>query len=131
MVNSSKAIASALALGLCLVSGARAGTEDSPQSQWFPSPKVALLNCGETAMAVSAGYLNQTDGTLETAGWFEVPAGTNSGGLPMPASEIFFVRIEVEDPKTVEDADTLVVTFPDFPTRELCARPPRLSFQCD
>mmetsp|Transcript_3396 Transcript_3396/g.8424 ORF Transcript_3396/g.8424 Transcript_3396/m.8424 type:complete len:185 (+) Transcript_3396:331-885(+) len=126
----SKMIGSTLALGLCLLGSSvqvRAQAAESAADEWFPSPKVALLNCGANAMAVSGGYLNETDGTLSTVGWFEVPAGANSGGLPMP-SDKFFVRIESEDPATEADSDTLVVTFPDIPTRELCARVPGSSF---
>jgi len=127
----SKMIGSTLALGLCLLGSSgqvRAqAADESAQYEWFPSPKVALLNCGANAMALSGGYLNETDGTLSTVGWFEVPAGANSGGLPMP-SDKFFVRIESEDPATEADSDTLVVTFPDIPTRELCARVPGFNF---
>ena len=126
----SKMIGSTLALGLCLLGSSvqvRAQAAESAADEWFPSPKVALLNCGANAMALSGGYLNETDGTLSTVGWFEVPAGANSGGLPMP-SDKFFVRIESEDPATEADSDTLVVTFPDIPTRELCARVPGSDF---
>jgi len=108
----SKMIGSTLALGLCLLGSSgqvRAqAADESAQYEWFPSPKVALPNCS-------------------TVGWFEVPAGANSGGLPMP-SDKFFVRIESEDPATEADSDTLVVTFPDIPTRELCARVPGFNF---
>jgi len=152
MVNYSKAmIAGSLALGLCLAGSpgqVRASADadlkevaneaavavgdlllEQLKTEWLPVPKASLLNCGDRDFLLSGAFYlpGPKNETLSAMGWFDVPAGDNSGSLPMP-SDTFFIRIEAVEPSGDDDTpdDTKPVELPGLQTREFCARWPAL-----